>query len=62
MAVDILKKTAKKPADMKVTVPDKLDVILNLKAAKEQNIQVTDAMKNAVKDKEKKTLSSKPYS
>lgn len=41
---------------MKVTVPDKLDVILNLKAAKEQNIQVTDAMKNAVKDKEKKNI------
>jgi putative ABC transport system substrate-binding protein len=35
---------------MKVTVPDKLDVILNLKAANAQGIEVTDAMKSAVKD------------
>jgi putative ABC transport system substrate-binding protein len=52
MAVDVLK-NGKKPADMKVTVPDKLDLILNMKAAKDQGIEVTDAMKNAVKDKEK---------
>ncbi len=52
MAADILK-NGKKPGDMKVTVPDKLDLILNLKAAKAQGIEVTDAMKNAVKDKEK---------
>ncbi|MGG1516390.1 ABC transporter substrate-binding protein [Paenibacillus oryzisoli] len=51
MAVDILK-NGKKPADMKVTVPDKMDLILNLKAAKAEGIEVTDAMKNAVKDKE----------
>jgi putative tryptophan/tyrosine transport system substrate-binding protein len=51
MAVDILK-NGKKPADMKVTVPDKLDLILNLKAAAAQGITVTDAMKNEVKDKD----------
>ncbi|WP_241242745.1 ABC transporter substrate-binding protein [Paenibacillus whitsoniae] len=51
MAVDILK-NGKKPADMKVTVPDKMDLILNLKAAKAEGIEVTDAMKNAVKDKQ----------
>ncbi|MFD0695120.1 ABC transporter substrate-binding protein [Paenibacillus sp. GCM10027628] len=55
MAVEILK-NGKKPADMKVTVPDKLDLILNLKAAKAQGIEVTDAMKNAVKDKEKNII------
>lgn len=49
MAAEILK-NGKKPAEMKVTVPDKLDVILNLKAAKDQGIDVTDAMKSAVKD------------
>lgn len=49
MAADILK-NGKKPADMKVTVPDKLDLILNLKAAKAQGIEVTDVMKSAVKD------------
>jgi putative ABC transport system substrate-binding protein len=55
MAVEILK-NGKKPADMKVTVPDKLDLILNLKAAADQGIEVTDAMKNAVKDKEKNII------
>lgn len=55
MAVDILK-NGKKPGDLKVSVPDKLDLILNLKAAKAQNIEVTDAMKNAVKDKEKNII------
>jgi putative ABC transport system substrate-binding protein len=55
MAVDILK-NGKKPADMKVTVPDKLDLILNLKAAVDQGIEVTDAMKNAVKDQEKNII------
>ncbi|MBO7743136.1 ABC transporter substrate-binding protein [Paenibacillus sp. MWE-103] len=49
MAVDILK-NGKKPADMKVTIPDKLDLILNLKAAQAQGITVTDEMKNQVKD------------
>jgi putative tryptophan/tyrosine transport system substrate-binding protein len=51
MAVDILK-NGKKPGDMKVTIPDKLDLILNLKAADALGISVTDAMKNEVKDKE----------
>jgi putative ABC transport system substrate-binding protein len=51
MAVEILKNGAK-TADMEVTVPSKLDFILNLKAAQEQNFQVTDAMKGYVKDPE----------
>ncbi|MBP2000925.1 putative ABC transport system substrate-binding protein [Paenibacillus shirakamiensis] len=49
MAVEILK-NGKKPSDLKVTVPEKLDFIMNLKAAKAQGIEVTDAMKSAVKD------------
>ena len=36
---------------MKVTIPDKLDLILNLKAAEAQGITVTDAMKDKVQDK-----------
>ncbi|MEX2460757.1 MAG: ABC transporter substrate-binding protein [Paenibacillaceae bacterium] len=55
MAVEILK-NGKNPADMKVTVPDKLDLILNLKAAADQGIEVTDAMKNAVKDPDKNII------
>ncbi|NBD24500.1 ABC transporter substrate-binding protein [Paenibacillus glycinis] len=51
MAVDILK-NGKKPGDMKVTVPDKLDLILNLKAAEAQGIAVTDGMKGEVKDQD----------
>ncbi|MEF2966008.1 ABC transporter substrate-binding protein [Paenibacillus sp. M1] len=51
MAVDVLK-NGKKVGDMKITVPDKLDFILNLKAAAEQGIEVTDAMKDQVQDKE----------
>jgi putative tryptophan/tyrosine transport system substrate-binding protein len=49
MAVQILK-DGKKPSDLAVTAPTKLDLILNLKAAAEQGIEVTDAMKEAVKD------------
>ncbi|WP_342048499.1 ABC transporter substrate-binding protein [Bacillus sp. OTU530] len=49
MAVDILK-NGKKPGDMEVTVPNKLDLIINLKAAKDLGIEVTDKMKNAVAD------------
>lgn len=49
MAVEILK-NGKKPGDMDITVPQKLDFILNLKAAKEQGITVTDAMTKYVKD------------
>ncbi|MFD1954031.1 ABC transporter substrate-binding protein [Paenibacillus thailandensis] len=48
MAADIL--NGKNPGEMKVTVPDKLDLILNLKAAAEQGVTVTDEMKAAVKD------------
>lgn len=49
MAVDILK-NGKKPADMKITIPDKLDLILNVKAAADYGIEVTDEMKKEVKD------------
>ncbi|MGF7050547.1 putative ABC transport system substrate-binding protein [Paenibacillus sp. DS2015] len=49
MAVEILK-NGKNPGDMKVTVQEKLDLILNLKAAAEQGIEVTDAMKSQVQD------------
>ena len=49
MAVDVLK-NGKKPADMKITIPDKLDLILNVKAAADFGIEVTDAMKKEVKD------------
>lgn len=49
MAVDVLK-NGKKVGDLKVTVPDKLDLIMNLKAAAEQGIEVTDAMKDQITD------------
>ncbi|MFF2907437.1 ABC transporter substrate-binding protein [Paenibacillus sp. NPDC057934] len=49
MAAEVLK-DGKKPGDMKVSMQEKLDVILNLKAAAAQGIEVTDAMKSAVKD------------
>ena len=49
MAVEILK-NGKKPGELKITVPEKLDLILNLKAAEAQGITVTDAMKAEVKD------------
>lgn len=49
MAVEILKNGAK-VGDLAVTVPDKLDFILNLKAAAAQGITVTDEMKAAVQD------------
>lgn len=51
MAVEILK-NGKDPGDMKVTVQEKLDLILNLKAATEQGIEVTDVMKSQVQDPE----------
>jgi putative ABC transport system substrate-binding protein len=50
MAVEILK--GKNPGEMNVTRPQKLDFIMNLKAAEEQGITVTDAMKAYVKDAE----------
>jgi len=55
MALQVLKE-GKKIGDLKVTVPEKLDLILNLKAAAEQGITVTDAMKDQVKDKENNIL------
>lgn len=51
MAVEVLK-NGKNPGDMQVSIPDDLDLILNMKAATEQGISVTDAMKDMVKDKE----------
>ena len=55
MAVEILK-NGKKPGEMDVTVPQKLDFIINLKAAEAQGIEVTDKMKEYVKDKESNIL------
>lgn len=49
MAVEILK-NGKKPGDLAVTFPDKVDVILNLKAAAEQGVTVTQEMLDAVKN------------
>lgn len=49
MAAQILVDGAK-PGDLKVTVPDKLDLILNVKAAQEQGVEVTDSMKSKVQD------------
>ncbi|MBE1443091.1 ABC transporter substrate-binding protein [Paenibacillus sp. OAS669] len=50
MAVEILKNGAK-PGDMKVTFPDKLDLIINQAAAKQQGVEITDAIKNKMLDK-----------
>ncbi|REE81524.1 putative ABC transport system substrate-binding protein [Paenibacillus taihuensis] len=49
MAVDILK-NGKKPGEIKVSMQEKLDLILNLKAAESLGITVTDDMKKAVQD------------
>ncbi|MDP4097993.1 ABC transporter substrate-binding protein [Paenibacillus sp. P96] len=43
-------KDGENPGDMPVTFPDKLDLILNVKAAKEQGVEVTDSMKAKVQD------------
>ena len=51
IVVDILK-NGKNPGDIPVSFPDKLDFILNLKAAEAQGIEVTEAMKNMVQDPE----------
>ncbi|MCZ8515752.1 ABC transporter substrate-binding protein [Paenibacillus filicis] len=50
MAVEILKNGAK-PGDMKVSYPDKLDLIINTDAAKAQGVEITDSMKNKMQDK-----------
>ncbi|XEC95179.1 ABC transporter substrate-binding protein [Paenibacillus tarimensis] len=55
MAADILLNGAN-PGDMKVTLPDKLDVIINLSAAEQQGVVVTDAMKNSVQDPEENLI------
>ncbi|MEB3102316.1 ABC transporter substrate-binding protein [Ferviditalea candida] len=49
MAVDILK-NGKKPGDIPVGFPENLDLAINMKAAKNEGIEVTDAMKSMVKD------------
>ncbi len=51
MAAEVLK-DGKKVGDMKVGMQEKLDLILNLKAAEAQGIDVTDDMKAKVKDQE----------
>ncbi len=51
MAVEVLK-DGKNLGDMEVKMQEKLDLILNLKAAKAQGITVTDAMKEKVQDKD----------
>jgi len=55
MILEILK-DGKNPGDMNVRKPEKLDFILNLKAAAEMNITVTDEMKAYVKDPEQNIL------
>jgi putative ABC transport system substrate-binding protein len=55
MAVDILK-NGKNPGDIPVGMQEKLDLILNLKAATEQGIVVTDEMKAKVQDAETNIL------
>ncbi|WP_379133522.1 ABC transporter substrate-binding protein [Paenibacillus sp. sgz500958] len=49
MAVEVLK-NGKKAGDLKVTMQEKLGLILNMKAAAAQGIEVTDAMKAEVTD------------
>lgn len=51
MAVDILQ-NGKEPGEIEVTIPDKIDLIMNLQAAEAQGIEVTDAMRDEVVDKE----------
>ncbi|KAA9004257.1 ABC transporter substrate-binding protein [Paenibacillus spiritus] len=49
MAADVLK-NGKKVGDMPVKMQEKLDLILNVKAAEAQGVKVTDAMKAEVAD------------
>lgn len=51
MAVEILK-NGKNPAEMPVQYPEELDLVLNMTAAANMNIEVTDGMKAKVKDPE----------
>lgn len=55
MAADILL-NGKKPGEMPVLMQEKLDLILNLKAAPSYGIEVTDAMKSAVKDQQENLI------
>lgn len=50
MAVEILQNGAN-PADMPVRYAEKLDLVLNMEAAKKQGIEVTEEMKAKVQDK-----------
>lgn len=52
LAVDILK-NGKKPADIPVSFPgdESLNLAINMKAAREEGIEVTQSMKDKVKDK-----------
>lgn len=49
MAVEIIK-DKKKPADISVKYPETLDLVLNMKAAANMGIEVTDSMKSKVKE------------
>lgn len=49
MAAEILK-NGKNPGDIPVGFPENLDLAINMKAAKNEGIEVTDAMKSMVKD------------
>ncbi|MHA6481157.1 ABC transporter substrate-binding protein [Paenibacillus sp. strain BS8-2] len=49
LAVEILK-NGKNAGDLDVLTPQKLDFVLNISAAKEQGVEVTDAMKAYVED------------
>lgn len=50
MAADILK-NGKKPSEIPVSYPEKLDLYMNLKAAKNQGVDVTQAMKDMTNSK-----------
>lgn len=49
MAVDILK-NGKKPGDIPVGFPEKLDLLLNGKEAEKQGVTITDSMKKKLSD------------
>lgn len=51
MAAEVLK-NGTSPGEMKVAMQEKLDLILNLKSAQDQGIEVTDAMKAEVADQD----------
>jgi len=57
MAVDILQ-NGKSPQDIPVGFPEKLDLVLNLKAAKEMGVKVTDSMKQKVRDQENNIINA----